>query len=309
MKKQLKADLALIFTTFIWGSTFVPVQRAIDTMSPFMFIALRFFIGFLLLSIIYNGHFKRMSKQSILYGSIIGLVLFAGHAFQTIGLKYTKASSSAFITSLSVVFVPIMCSIKTKKAPNTETLLSIVLATIGLALMTLDSSLGINKGDALTLICSLCFALSIILIDSFTAKENPTTLVIIQVGVVSALSFIPALLFDKSGGSLTSQLTQDVVYALAITGIFATALAILIQNKAQKLTSPTHVALIFSAEPVFAAITSYILLGEKMTTKNIWGGVLILAAMIITEIDIHQLKSFIFSLTSSRRERDHRHKL
>lgn len=309
MKKQLKADLALLLTAFIWGATFVPVQKAIDTMPPFMFIALRFLIGFLLLSIIYHRHFKYMNKQSVLYGSIIGLVLFAGYAFQTIGLKYTKASSSAFITSLSVVFVPILWSIKTRKAPHVKTILSVLLATIGLAFMTLDSSLGIGKGDVLTLICSLCFALSIILIDFFTAKENPITLVIIQIGVVSALSFVFTLIFDHNSGSLSNQLTQDVVFALAITGIFATALAILIQNKAQKLTTPTHTALIFSTEPVFAAITSYILLKEKMTTKNIWGGVLILVAMIITEVDIHQLKNLIFSLASGSREGDHRYKL
>lgn len=308
MKKQTKANLALLFTTFIWGATFVPVQNAINTMPPFMFIALRFLIGFLLLALIYHSHFQNMSKQSILYGSIIGLVLFAGYTFQTLGLKYTKASSSAFITSLSVILVPIMWSIKTKKAPSIETVLSIILATIGLAFMTLDSSLSINKGDILTFICSLCFALSIILIDTFTAKENPTTLVIIEIGIVSALSFIPALLLSN-GEPLSNQLTREVIYALAITGIFATALAILIQNKAQKLTSPTHAALIFSAEPVFAAITSYILLDERMNQKNIWGGVLILLAVIITEVNIHKLKNLIPSLPGSGREGNDGYKL
>ncbi|NMA96326.1 MAG: DMT family transporter [Clostridiales bacterium] len=299
MKKQTKANLALLFATFIWGSTFVPVQNAIGTMPPLTFNALRFLIGFLALAIIYRNHLKGIGKQTIIFGSTIGLALFLGYAFQTLGLKYTKASNSAFITSLSVVFVPIMWSIKTKKLPPLKILMSIALATIGLALVTLDSNLGINKGDMLTLLCAVCFALSIILIDSFIDKEDPTLLVIVEIGIVSILSFILSI-FTGDLGSLIVQITHEVIFALFITGLFATALAILIQNKAQRLTSPTHAALIFSAEPVFAALTSFILLGERMSFKNLVGGVLILMAVIISEVDPHKLKGSIFALTGDR---------
>lgn len=210
---------------------------------------------------------KKIDKNTFKYGIIIGIILFSGFALQTVGLNYTSASKSAFITGFSVVLVPILSSVLLKKPPQTQAVAGAFLALIGLALLSLNGSLLLNIGDFYTLISAFAFALHIIMVGKYTVKIDSITLAIIQIGVVAILSLFTSFAIEKpiipSAG---------VVWInIFILSIVCTSEPFIIQNIAQKYTTPTHTALIYTSEPVFAAIFGYFMIGEILSPKGILG--------------------------------------
>jgi drug/metabolite transporter (DMT)-like permease len=266
----------------VWGSTFVITKDALNYIPTYNFLALRFLLAFIFSSIIFYKNITRVNKETLVYGLIIGLVLFAGYAFQTIGLNYTTASKSGFITGFSVVIVPVLSSILLKKIPKKAVIIGVILAVVGLGLMTLNSDYILNIGDFYTLLCAFAYALHIILVERYTVKVDSISLAIIQIGVVGVISFIISLFYYES---FIIPSSHSVLAGIFITGILATSMAYIIQNTMQKFTSATHTALIYTAEPVFSAIFAYILLGEIMTIRGIVGSIFILLGMILAEID------------------------
>lgn len=279
MKKQLKADLALLMVTVVWGSTFVITKNALQDVPTYNFLAIRFLLAFLFSSLIFYRNLKNTNRETLLYGIIIGVVLFSGYAFQTVGLNYTTASKSGFITGFSVVIVPFISALLLKQAPKPPVVIGVLLAIVGLGLMTLNSSLIPNIGDFYTLLCAFGFALHIILVGKYTGKVDSICLAIIQIGVVGILS----LIFSLSIESFLIPKSAEIWIGIFVTGILATSGAYIVQNTMQKFTSATHTALIYTAEPVFSAIFAYILLGEVMTLKGIIGSLFILAGMLLAE--------------------------
>ncbi|WP_069649800.1 DMT family transporter [Caloranaerobacter ferrireducens] len=284
MTKQLKADLALLLVTIVWGSTFVITKNALKDIPTYNFLTIRFFVAFLVSYLIFFKNMKKLNKKTLFLGSIIGIVLFAGYAFQTVGLLYTTASKSGFITGFSVVLVPVFSAILLKKTPNISTIIGILLAILGLGFMTLNTNLSLNIGDFYTLICAFAFAFHIILVGKYTTEVDSIALAVIQIGIVGMLS----LIFSLSTENFIIPKSTDVWIAIFITGILATSGAYIIQNTMQRFTSPTHTALIYTAEPVFSAIFAYILLHEVMTAKAILGSILILTGMILGEIKLNK---------------------
>lgn len=282
MTKQFKADLALLLVTVVWGSTFVITKNVLKDIPTYNFLAIRFLTAFIFSSVVFYKSFFSLDKNTIKYGILIGIVLFIGFAFQTVGLNYTTASKSGFITGFSVVIVPLISAIMFKNLPNLSIITGVVLAVIGLGLMTLDSSLVPNIGDFYTLIAAVFFALHIILVGKYTVNVNSINLAIIQIGVVGFSS----LLFSLSTESFTIPSTVNTWGGILITSILATSGAFIVQNTMQKFTSATHTALIYTAEPVFSAIFAFMLIGERMTNKAIFGSILILLGMILGEIKI-----------------------
>lgn len=280
MSKQLKADIALLLVTIVWGSTFVITKNALDNISTYNFLAIRFLIAFIFSAIIFYKSMLKLDKKTFYYGSLIGLVLFIGYALQTTGLNYTTASKSGFITGFSVILVPIISTFMIKKLPSLTIIVSVILALIGLGLMTLDSGLKPNIGDLYTLIAALFFALHIVLVGKYTINVNSINLAIIQIGVVGILSLIFSLFTEAF--ILPSSI--EAWSSILITGILATSVAFIVQNTMQKFTSATHTALIYTGEPVFSAIFAFVLAGELMTKKAVLGSFLILFAMILGEI-------------------------
>lgn len=285
MAKKLKADLALLFITFIWGSTFIIVKEGIKEIPPYTFMFIRFCIGTAFLCLFFPQKLKLIGGRTILYGSLIGIAVFIGYAFQTIGLQYTTASKSAFITGLSVVLVPVLAIFSTGKKPTKQAVAGTVIAFIGLIMLTWNgaSITEINKGDLYTLIAALGFSFSIILIDAFAVKADSTALAIIQTVVVAALNLI-FMLWREPVISAADLMTPTVWTALLITGILATGLATYIQNRVQTFTSPTHTALIFACEPVFGALFAFIIAGEKLGWLASAGCMLILLGTLAAEI-------------------------
>lgn len=282
MSKQLKADIALLLVTVGWGSSFLLTKNSLAELETFNLLAVRFIIASLLSVIIFFNKVKNIDKKTLKYGLGLGCVLFASFALQTIGLNYTTSSKSAFITGFNVVLVPIISAVVMKKTPEKKVFFSTLIAFIGLGLLTLNKDIsGINIGDVYTFLCAILCAVYILLVGKYTRKCESIGFTIIQIGVCAVLSLVTSLLLENPIiPTSTSVLTNIMILSLVCTvGAF------IVQNVAQKYTSPTHTALIFTAEPVFAAIIAYLVLGEKLSNQGLLGASLILAGMLITEIN------------------------
>jgi len=278
--RQMKADALLLMVALVWGLTFVSVKNALVDILPFTFNAIRFSLAFLFMLLFLRKNISSVSKKCAATGIIIGSVLFAGYSFQTIGLQYTTASNAGFITGLSVVLVPLFSVVWLKQVPSPYAMLGAFSAAFGLSFLSLSIPFSINIGDLLVLFCAVSFALHIILIGRYIKLYDTLTLVTIQIGTVATLSTICALLLERQ----ELVFSPNVVSALLVTAIPATALAYLIQNWAQRFTTPTRTAIIFSMEPVFSAIFAVILLSETLSGMDILGGILVLSGMLMAEL-------------------------
>ena len=279
--QRFKADFSIMMVALIWGLTFVTVKNAIADMAPFTFLAIRFAIAFIFMSMFCWRKLVALRGRDWLPGIVVGLFLFTGYSFQTLGLQYTTASNAGFITGLSVVLVPLICSIINREFPSPLVLVGAVLAGVGIGFLSLSQGYTYNYGDILVLGCAVSFALHIIAIGRYAREIDATVLASLQIGVVGLFCTVAALLFETHS---PVQFTRDVWIGLITTAIPATALAFFIQSYMQKFTTPMHTAIILSTEPVFSGIFGYWLLGEILGPKGLWGAALVLAGMILSEI-------------------------
>ncbi|CAH2715568.1 hypothetical protein BACCIP111895_02752 [Neobacillus rhizosphaerae] len=295
MKKPIMADLSLLLVTLIWGTTFVLVQNAIDFLEPFSFNGIRFLIAAILLIvcllIFERRQLKQLNFKIIASGIFIGFWLFLGYVTQTMGLLYTTTSKAGFITGLNVVLVPLFSMFLLKQYPSKNAILGVLIATFGLFLLTMTDAATLNIGDGFVFIGAISFALHIILTGKFSSKFPTLLLTIIQVTTVALLSIGSSFLFEDWRKSLNKDilLSQDVIVALIITSVFATALAFFIQTNFQKYTSATRVALIFAMEPVFAAIAGYFWALERLSISALFGCILIFTGMICAELPTNKI--------------------
>lgn len=291
IKKPWFADFNLLLVAFVWGTTFVIVQKAIAFLEPYSFNTVRFFIAaILLLFIIYffkRSSFREFKNKNLLKsGTLLGFWLFLGYGFQTVGLLYTTSSKAGFITGLSVVLVPLFSYVLLKQKLNWQIGFSSLLAVAGLYLLTIHNSFSLNIGDGYVLLCAISFALHIVFTGKFAKSFDALCLTVLQLFTVSFLSFITAFFTEQWQGifAMNMLLKSEVITALLITSLFATALAFLAQTYFQSFTTPARVALIFAMEPVFAAITAFIVLNERLGSKALIGCILILFGMILSEL-------------------------
>ncbi|AGX05205.1 hypothetical protein B14911_06863 [Bacillus sp. NRRL B-14911] len=284
------ADICLLLVALVWGATFVLVQNAISFLEPFTFNAVRFFIAGMLLAmwlfIFKREQLARLNWKLVSSGIFIGLWLFAGYAFQTAGLLYTTSSKAGFITGLSVVMVPLLAFALLKIKPGANSVIGVAAAAAGLYLLAMTDASSLNKGDMLTFVCAAGFALHIIFTGKFSKHHPALLLTVVQILTVSGLASVSALLFEDWQSALNPDiiLEGNVVTALLVTSIFATALAFLAQTAFQKFTTPTRVALIFAMEPVFAAAAGYLWAGDRLTISALAGCGLIFAGMVYAEL-------------------------
>lgn len=297
LKKQWFADLTLLFVAFIWGATFVIVQNAISFLPPITFNGIRFFLATVLLGgwlfTVKRQQTVYLNKKLLLSGLFLGMWLFFGYATQTIGLLYTSSSKAGFITGLNVVLVPVFALILLKQRPGKNAVAGIIVAVIGLYLLTMTDISAFNKGDALVFLCSIGFAMQIVLTGKYSRQFPTLLLTVVQLCTVSGLSVIYAVLLEDWTLAFdhTVLFRPDVLFALAVTSVLATAFAFFAQTNFQKYTSPTRVALIFATEPVFAALTGFLWAGDRLSASAIFGCILILAGMILAELPVRQSKA------------------
>jgi len=298
MKRPLFADISLLLVTLIWGTTFVLVQNAIDFLPPFAFNGIRFFIAafllFICLIVFDSKQLRRMNVKILLSGVFIGFWLFIGYVTQTIGLLYTTTSKAGFITGLSVVLVPIFSFVLLKQYPSRNAIIGVVTATIGLFLLTLTDVSALNIGDGLVFICAISFAMHIIVTGKFSSKYPTLLLTVIQISTVAILSIISSFFFEdwKKSFNMEVLFSKDVIIALIITSVFATAIAFFVQTNFQKYTSATRVALIFAMEPVFAALTGYFWAQERLSISAVLGCILIFMGMVFAEMPVRKILVF-----------------
>jgi drug/metabolite transporter (DMT)-like permease len=283
--RHLRADLALLLITLIWGGSFVIVKKGLGQASPVLFIALRFWIASGATIICLPGALRYISLRTLQRGLVLAGFLAAGCILQTLGLRMTTPSHSAFITSLSVLFVPFFGFVLFRHRPRTQTLIGVSLAAIGLALLTLSpGEFAIGRGDFLTFLCAAVFALQILFLGRYLPGTDYRQLVIIQIVGTAVVCTFSLPLIE------TPFLAWDPVmfFCLLLTGFFATALAFYLQSSAQRYTTPNRTALIFSMEPFFAALFSYLILGEVLTVREWIGGALVLMGILVSEIQARQ---------------------
>jgi drug/metabolite transporter (DMT)-like permease len=275
-------DFSLVVVCLIWGATFILVKRALADISTLLFLTLRFTIAAVVLALIFRKEFRSPKlRMSLRAGLLAGLCLFSGYVLQTFGLKYTSASKTGFITGLYIPLVPLFSGLVYKKIPQLSELCGVATAFAGMALMTIQTDLiDINKGDLLVAGCAVVYAFHILLLGRFAGSANLGILIVTQIATgmgVGAGTFWWA-------EPMRLQWTTNVWVALVVTSLFATALAFSVQTWAQRFSSPTRTALIFSMEPVFAWATSYVLAGELLSRRGTLGAVLILAGILLVEV-------------------------
>lgn len=282
---QIKADISLLLITVIWGSSFTLMKNVLERIPPFAYLSLRFILAGIILVVLFYKRLSSITKRTLLFSFILSLLLFGGMAFQVIGLRYTSASNSAFITGLCVIMVPVISMLFLQKKPDKNSVMGVILAFCGLFFLAGGLEFKFNLGDFLTLLCAFCFAFQIILVDKFIAKEEPVLLSVLQI-------VFAAILYSIAWGTIDNKpfvIDKPVILTLVITGVLGTALAYSVQIVAQKHTSPTHAALILTAEPVFGVLFAVLIpnsqgVAEVLDMKKVIGCTLIILGMLVCEL-------------------------
>jgi drug/metabolite transporter (DMT)-like permease len=276
--KRWVAILLLLVTTFFWGITFTMVKEAIRQVDVYVFLSQRFWLAFFVLALISLTQKRRFNPTALKRGTVLGLFLFAAYAFQTVALKYTTASNAGFLTGLSVVFVPLIGFLVFRQSISKNVRWGVLWATIGLFLLCTNGTWTMNYGDLLTILCALCVAWHIIFTGEFAPVSDIYWLTIIQIGIVALLSTLAA----QWHGHSVLIWHPEIFWALIICALFATVFAFLVQTSTQRLISPSHIALIFCTEPVFATLYAYWAAHERLGPYGIIGAILILTGMVIS---------------------------
>ena len=278
----------MILTTLAWGATFVITDRALNDAPPFTFNAYRFLIAFLSTFILVRNEIFNLTNIEFKGALTCGIFLFLGYNFQNFGLWLDSTpTTSAFITSISVVFVPLFLVMSGRQQVSNNIWYSVFLALLGLFMLLDPINAGIKIGDIITFGCAICFAGHIISQDEAVKKEiNIFRFFLIQIGIVCLLSFICSIIFepiDLLNSMHIDFWSSTLVNALLINGILATTVAIMIMVWAQKIVTASQTAIFFSLEPLFAALFSWYLIGETLGLYGIIGGIIIVGAIIISE--------------------------
>ncbi|HVC00074.1 MAG TPA: DMT family transporter [Candidatus Dormibacteraeota bacterium] len=287
MSRRLQADLSLAFCSLLWGATFVLVKDALSSASVFVFLFLRFLFAALALVFIYRAALRDLNRRALAAGSLLGSLMFAGFALQTIGIRFTTPSKAAFITGASVVMVPLLHAWTSRRRPGPWVLAGALAAFIGLYFLTVPAAgLGdLNRGDLWVLACAVVWAFHILAVGHYSPRLSVGALTFTQVAVAAVLSavFLPLL---RATNLEIPRLAwnRELILAVVVTSLGATAVAFSLQVWAQKFTSPAHVAILFSLEPVFAALTSFAFYGERFTARALAGAALVLAGILLSEL-------------------------
>ncbi len=257
---QRRWTLALVAVTFVWGATFVVVQEAVDRLPVFSFNAWRFAIAALALGLMVRHQLPSLGRTGLLRGVVLGTALWVAYAFQTFGLTLTTAPKAGFITGMVVVLAPLFQALLLRRVPGRPALIGAGAATAGLALLTLEGSLVPSTGDLLVLLCAVSFALHLVGLGAWSRQHPTGALAAVQLGTAAFLHTAGGAVQDVStaGGYGWWPSGPYVWGALLFTAVFASALAFFAQTAAQRVLSPTRTAVIFTMEPVFAWLTSWL---------------------------------------------------
>ncbi|MFE1625695.1 DMT family transporter [Brevibacillus reuszeri] len=281
MKPQSKADLALLMCTLFWGSSYLFMQMGLKDLETYNLIGVRFGIAFLLAAAFFHRRLLSTNRKTILHAFILGAILFGVFATVTSGVKTTTASQAGFLVSLTVIFVPIL-SIVLRNKPQKRVFVGAGLAMVGIGLLTLSSELRISQGDLLCIAAALFYATHIIVTGRWASQSDTIQLGIYQLGFTALFGIFFSILFETP----TLPHTPQSWLAVLSLSILCSAIGFVVQTVAQKYTTPAHTGVIFSLEPVFAALFAFMVTGETLTLRGYIGAGLVLLSVLIAEIDL-----------------------
>lgn len=287
MERKLRADLSLMFCSLIWGATFVVVKTGLDHASPFVFLAVRFTIAAALMALFRPKVIGKIEREEVFAGMRLAFFMFAGYCFQTAGLQYTTATNSGFVTGSSVVLVPLLLGVFWGRSLTRWIYGGAFAALVGLYFLTVpvEGLRYLNRGDVLTFVAAGFYAVHIILVGEYSQEHSVSALSLIQVAGCAVMAwpltgFAGAIRWQP----LRFEWGWPLFLSILICAVFATAVAFTVQLWAQQYTSPGHAAILFALEPVFAVITSYLLLHERMSSRSMKGAGLVVAGILIAEL-------------------------
>lgn len=295
MKKLVKryiAESGLLLIGILWGMGFVTVKIGLNAgMNTFYLMWLRFLGSFVLLSILFRKKIKKVSKDDLKAGLILGIIQYFGYVFQTYGAAHTTVGKNAFFTAINVIIVPYIFWILNKKRPDIFSFSASIICLIGVGIMSLDSNLNfthLNKGDVMTIISAFFFALQVAYTGYFGRKVHPMNLVLLQM-LVGGLLFAGTQ-FATSGLREVIPLHGETLMAIIYAVVFSTAIPMMLQIYCQRLTTATKASILMSTESMFAPIFAFFVLGEIMTLRVALGAVFILFSVVVSETKLGLVK-------------------
>ncbi|RYD04750.1 hypothetical protein N752_12555 [Desulforamulus aquiferis] len=274
------AEIGMLLVTLLWGANFVVGKLILESTTPLYYSSIRFVGATILLGLLYHQRLRNIDKSTLKAGALIGIALGIGYILQTVGLNYTTASKAGFLTGLFVVLVPLFESIIRRRMPHANELFGILLATIGLGVLSLNSSFAIGFGDAMVFLGAVSFSISIVLISHFAKDHDPISLTVIQIAVTAVLSLASAVLVEPIVSM--EYFDMNLILLLLFAILFGTAVNTAIQNWAQSKISATSASVILVLEPVAAGIFAYLILHDTMGIKELTGCIMIITGMLVT---------------------------
>ena len=279
MKKWMAIG-GLVLVTVIWGGGFVASDMALESLTPFQIMTVRFLMAAVLMGLISFRSLNHITKEEVRAGGLMGIALFAAFSLQIIGLQYTTPSKNAFLTALNVVIVPFIAFLVLKKKIPGKVLIGAVMAVVGVALLSLDGDLTLSIGDLLTLLCAVGFAFQIFFTGEFVKKYRATVLNFLQM----ATAFLLSVIFMVASGQTEFQVMAQGWLSVIYLGVVSTTICYLLQTACQKYVDETKAAIILSMESVFGTLFSMLILHEVLTLRMFAGCGIILAAVIIANL-------------------------
>lgn len=283
---QLRGTVMLLMASFLWGTTFVAQMTGMEGLGPFSYAASRFFLGFIFLFIVWSTQRKKRQrergyKSGFAAGLCAGLIMFVASSLQQVAMLYTTAGKTAFITCLYIVFVPIG-AVLLGKLIRTENWIGAFLAIIGLYLLAVHEDFSLQFGDMIVFVSSIFWTLHVLFIDRFASKVDALELSTAQIFVCMVMSFVVMIIFE----SPTLVAISEAWFSIFYGGIMSAGVAFTLQVFGQKYAEPAAAAILMSFEAIFGAVSSWIILGEVMSNREIFGCVLMLIGMIVTQYRI-----------------------
>ncbi|MDO4811478.1 MAG: DMT family transporter [Eubacteriales bacterium] len=288
MNRQRKADLLLVMVTAFWGMSYYLTDLCLTDLPPMNLTAFRFLSAFLVLGILFFKNLRSLNRATLRYSLLIGLALSGTYIFYGYGIANTSITNAGFICALPVVFTPIFDFLIHRTKPGRKLLLCLVMCALGLALLTLNDQFRPALGDILCLGVPVCYAIDLLLTEK--AVKNPAVdalgLGVCQLGVVGAITLVLSLLLEQPHLPTTPATWGGALFL----GLLCSGVAFVIQSVEQQYTTASHVGLIFTLEPVFAAIVAYFLANEHLKIRGYVGMVLMLLSLVLMEADFPKKK-------------------
>lgn len=270
---------ALLLATVIWGSSFVVLKSALDSVPAFYILAIRFTGAAIIIALFQLPRLKLIDRGYLKAGAVMGLFLFAAYAFQTIGLTYTTPGKNAFLTSSYCIIVPFMYWAYMKKRPDRYNVAAAVICTAGIGFISLDGGLSVNTGDMLTLISGIFYAAHIIATVRLAQGKQVLLVTLLQFAMAAVCCWVSALLFEEMPRQVSREAMIEIVYLC----VMCTAVALACQCFGQMHTSASSAAIILTLESLFGAAFSVALGVETLSVGLLIGFVLMFAAVLISE--------------------------